>query len=261
MTGGQPLAHARVALKVGFMDKARNTLLLAGSAEARQIASTAHNDQILALLSEKPRGPKPMPVPFRFFDFSDIDGLVGLMQDYDAVVDASHGFDAMMSAAGFAAAQQAGKPFVSVRRPAWDVAEHPRWRTARDVARAMGVIDKDAVVFSATGWASLGDYGGFPGRRLLLRQTTRHDRMPPYDFVELVFGDPPFTLVQEVALFQQLNIDTLICRNLGGQPSRPKLDAAKQLDLTVILIDRPPLPDGAAQVASASEAAEWLAAL
>ncbi|NNE51264.1 MAG: cobalt-precorrin-6A/precorrin-6x reductase, partial [Sulfitobacter sp.] len=101
----------------------------------------------------------------------------------------------------------------------------------------------------------------FPGERLFLRQTTPHDRVSPYEYVELIFGQPPFTVETETALFRELAIDMLICRNLGGNPSRPKLDAARALGMGVILIDRPPLPAGVRQVAEVRDALAWVDAL
>lgn len=92
----------------------------------------------------------------------------------------------------------------------------------------------------------------------MLRQTRRHTRPAPYPFVELVFGDPPFSVEDEQAVFQDLNIDTLICRNLGGRASRPKLDAATALGINVILIDRPLPPEGMQAVEDIETALDWV---
>lgn len=240
-----------------------NILVLAGSAEARQIARALleADVRVRALVSEPPRGPDPMPVPCRLHPFDDAAVLAQQMQGVDAVIDASHGFDGTMTDVGFAAAGIAGVPFVTLTRPEWAVAEHALWRSARDLRAAMTMIPSGARVFAATGWTSLPACAGFPGARLLLRQTTRHDRTPPFDFVELVFGDAPFTAASERALFEALKVDLLICRNLGGLPSRPKLEAAKAINLPVILIDRPARPAGAAVVSGVGAVLEWVAQL
>lgn len=239
-------------------------LLLAGSSEARLIASEllGHGIRVQAVMSEPPRGATPMPVPFEVID--DVTShdltphLLRAMAGVDAVIDASHGFDGSMTKRGAEVAAQLDVPFLSFARPPWDPGEHPLWCRAPDVARAMAFVGPEARVFSATGWASLPEYAGFPGACLMLRQTSPHGRKPPFDFVELVFGDPPFSVDSEVALFEQLRVDVLICRNLGGQPSRPKLEAAKRLNLRVILIDRPELPPGVNTVASLREVMAWL---
>ncbi|APE43758.1 hypothetical protein BOO69_10290 [Sulfitobacter alexandrii] len=240
----------------------RRILLLAGSAEARRIAVALRDEGavVQALVSEPPRGPDPMPVPCRLTAFDDPGRLAAEMASVDAVIDASHGFDGLMSRTGHAAALIAGRPFVSLSRPGWGL-EAANWREVPDVAAAMPLIGTGARVFSATGWDSLPQYRAFRGARLLLRQTTRHGRVPPYEFVEPVFGNPPFDAAQEEALFRDLRVDMLICRNLGGRPSRPKLDAALALDLPVILVARPALPEDARVFTEVEAVLDWVAAL
>ena len=236
--------------------------MLAGSMEAREIAARlmAQGQEVVAVKSEAPRGPDPMPMPWKLIDTPGEADLRAAMAGALAVVDASHGFDAAMSRAGHAAARALGLPYLSLSRPAWGL-EAENWQTAADVAAAMPLIPPGSRVFSATGWGSLPDYAAFPGARLMLRQTQRHDRKPPFDFVELVFGDPPFSVANETALFRARAVDLLICRNLGGRASRPKLEAALALGIGVILIDRPPLPDGTAVVHGVEEVLDWVAAL
>jgi len=238
-------------------------LLLAGSAEARQIGAALRDQgfSVRALMSEPPRGSNPMPMPYELHDFDDLGGLTTQMQGCRAVVDASHGFDGIMTQQGYLAARQAGLPFVSLSRPMWDVEAGRNLQAASNVRSANAMIPAGARVFSATGWASLPDYLPFEGSQLFLRQTGRHDRRAPYDCVELVFGDPPFTLANEIALFERLAVDVLICRNLGGLPSRPKVDAAEALGLTTILIDRPAPPQGALVVRDVGAVLDWVAEL
>ncbi len=238
-------------------------MILAGSAEARRMGEVAQQCGIIvrALVSEPPRGANPMPMPCTLMDFSDVDAIMIQMQGCDAVLDASHGFDGVMTHVGYEAACRLGLPFLSLMRPAWDLPLDAPWQAAPDVGAAMSMINKNARVFSATGWASLPEYAAFPGAKLMLRQTHVHPRTPPFDFVDLIFGDPPFTTSSELALFRELNIDTLICRNLGGRASRPKLDAALELGLQVILIDRPLMPAGVRVVYGVESAKSWLDSL
>lgn len=240
-------------------------LLLAGSFEARRLAEalSAQGVSYDAWLSEAPRGAATMPqIPLlRRFDTGD--GMRDAMIEggYTAILDASHVFDRSVTQQGFAAAEMLGLPYLRLERPAWDVTENPNWHHARDVTAANGMIGQGARVFCATGWDSLPEYDGFQGEVLMLRQTRRHTRPAPYPFVELVFGDPPFSAADEQALFEHQKVDMLICRNLGGRASRPKLDAAAALGLKVILIDRPSAPDGLQAVADTQAAVDWINAL
>lgn len=245
------------------MKPGMKVIILAGSAEARQlsVAAAKLGADVHALVSEPPRGPDPMPMPCTLLPFDNVDAVVAQMRGCDAVLDASHGFDAGMTRLGFDAARALGLPFLSYVRPGWDTPQDAPWCAAPDVAAAMPMIAPCARVFSATGWASLRDCADFPGARLMLRQTHAHPRVPPFEFVDLIFGDPPFTTASETALFKELDVDTLICRNLGGRASRPKLDAAKALGTRVILIDRPALPPQIKVVYDLEAALAWLDAL
>ncbi len=107
------------------MEPTKDILLLAGSAEARQIAEAlqVQGRRVRAVMSEPPRGPNPMPVPFEVCSVPDDVVLARAMAGAAAVVDASHGFDGQMSRAGSVAAARMGLPFVSLSRQPWDVAE------------------------------------------------------------------------------------------------------------------------------------------
>lgn len=249
------------AAKPVCMASSPHILLLAGSFEARRVAEalSAQGMSYDAWLSEAPRGPAPLPQVPRLLRFKTVDAMMAQMRDagFTAVLDASHVFDRRVTQHAFAAADQLGLPYLRLERPAWETAGKPKWKTATDVSAANAMIGPGARVFCATGWDSLPDYNPFQGEVLMLRQTRRHTRPAPYPFVELVFGDPPFSAEQEQALFLAQRVDTLICRNLGGQASRPKLDAAAALDLDVILIDRPTAPSGLPTVADIDAAVAW----
>lgn len=240
-------------------------LMLAGSMEARQLGAAllSAGHEVRALVSETPRGGAVLGVPFALHRQMNVQDVRAAAEDMgaDVLIDASHGFDAAASEAGWQAAGALGLPVMRLARPLWQASESPRWHHAADVPAAMGLIAPGARVFSATGWDSLPGYAAFPGAKLLLRQTRAHSRPVPFPFVEPVFGLPPFTEDSEVQLFEGMGVDLLICRNLGGRASRPKLDAALRLGLDVILVDPPPRPEGLYCVQGIDAALGWLEAL
>lgn len=216
-----------------------------------------------AWLSEAPRGDARMPqVPLlRRFDGPDKMRNAVAQGGYTAILDASHVFDRSVTQQAVFAADVLGLPYLRLERPPWETDGHPNLRSATNVAAANAMIGQGARVFCATGWDSVPEYAGFKGEELMVRQTRRHARPAPFPFVKLVFGDPPFSAADEQALFTELEIDTLICRNLGGPASRPKLDAAQALGLDVILIERPRAPGGIPTVADIHSALKWAEAL
>ncbi len=245
------------------MTKPLSILLLAGSSEARQISAEllANGIQVRAISSEPPRGQSAFPVSVELMRQPNPKSLIEMGAGADAILDASHGFDFEMSNVAAAVACELELPFACFQRPDWSTEGRPTWQRAEDVRQAMALVRPGARVFSATGWASLPDCRDFPGERILLRQTTLHQRSAPYDFVELVFGDPPFSVAGEEDLFRTLKVDTLICRNLGGAASRPKLDAAANLGVDVILVDRPPLPNGVTVFQTIDAIVNWAVSL
>ncbi len=255
------MRRVRTRLMLAPMTNEKHTLLLGGSAEARRIAQTLaqRKQSHRVIVSETPRVPVG-DVFVRQFDTTRAMSDFIRVSGFDMIVDASHSFDVRTTAQAFAAAETLGLPYLRVERPAWDLEDHPAWRRVANVSAAVALITPGTRVFAATGWDSLPVFAGFRGAAMMLRQTRSHSRPAPYDFVELVFGDPPFTVADERALFAARRVDLLICRNLGGQASRPKLDAALQLDIAVILVDRPLDPAGLPKVGSVAQALDWIAA-
>ena len=251
----------RAAHSIGMV-QTPHILLIAGSFEARGVAEalSARGLSYDAWLSEAPRGAAPMPQIPRLMQYADAAALHTAVAagGFTAVLDAGHAFDRGVTAQVWAAARALRLPYLRLERPAWLAEGRPNLHTVADVAAANAMIPDGARVFCTTGWDSLTEYAGFRGAVLMLRQTRRHARPAPYPFVELVFDDPPFAVAQERAKFTALSVDMLVCRNLGGQASRTKVDAALALGLEVILVDRPAAPPDLPRVADVDAALEWV---
>ncbi|MCP1131676.1 precorrin-6A/cobalt-precorrin-6A reductase, partial [Robbsia andropogonis] len=67
----------------------------------------------------------------------------------------------------------------------------------------------------------------------------------------------PFTLTGELALFRGHHFEIVVAKNAGGSGARAKLDAARELGLPVVMIDRPFIPPRS-QVASVAAVLDWL---
>ena len=48
-----------------------------------------------------------------------------------------------------------------------------------------------------------------------------------------------FSIKDEIGLFESLNIDVLVIKNVGGKGSFAKVEAARALNILVLMIDRP----------------------
>ena len=58
---------------------------------------------------------------------------------------------------------------------------------------------------------------------------------------KIILARPPFLIEDEIALMRNEGVDVLVSKNAGG-PARAKLDAARELGLPVIMIERPEIP-------------------
>jgi precorrin-6A/cobalt-precorrin-6A reductase len=66
----------------------------------------------------------------------------------------------------------------------------------------------------------------------------------------------PFTVAGELALLTEHHIDVLVSKDSGGTTA--KLDAARELELPVVLVDRPPLPSATETAPTVAAAIAWL---
>ena len=75
---------------------------------------------------------------------------------------------------------------------------------------------------------------------------------------EIVRGRGPFTRESEVELMRSRGIDLLVTKNSGGEQTAAKLDAAADLGIGVVMVARPPLPEGVPAVDSVDAALAWV---
>ncbi|MEL7126962.1 MAG: precorrin-6A/cobalt-precorrin-6A reductase [Pseudomonadota bacterium] len=149
----------------------------------------------------------------------------------DGVVDTTHVFDSDMRVMARRLAHS--MPACRFGRAPWQAGQGDRWTSVPDLATAVATLPAAARVFAATGRDSAEVLSHHDGP-VFLRQLHRHDDVPPANCT-FVFGAGPFVAADEVDLFRNLQIDVILARNIGGAGSFPKLEAARQMGLPVIL--------------------------
>lgn len=221
-------------------------LLLAGTGEARRIATELARRGIpaVASLAGATRAPEPLPIPFRLGGFGSEDGFRAYLEEagITAVIDATHPFACRITDRTARVCAETGLRYLRLDRPAWEPGPGDRWTQIQEEEDAARHLPVDATVFLATGRQTLDRFANLGTRRVYCRQIDPPDRPFPLKNGDYVIGRPPFSVDEEIALFRTLGVDALVVKNAGGAQSRPKLDAARALGLPVLMIVRPPGP-------------------
>ena len=240
----------------------RRVLLLSGTTEARRIAAELAglpDLDVIASLAGATRSPQALGVPTRIGGFGGAGGFAAYLRDerIDAVLDATHPFAARMSHRTHEVCAEAGVSYAQVLRPEWRPGRGDDWVSLDDETDAAGHIAEGSTVFLATGRQTLDRFKGLQESALYVRQIDSAPGEFPFPRGGWVVGRAPFPVEDEIALFERLGIDWLVVRNAGGEASRSKLDAARELGIRVAMIRRPPQPEGLT-VETVAAAVDWV---
>jgi precorrin-6A/cobalt-precorrin-6A reductase len=239
-------------------------LVLAGTAEAARLVGRLAADgayEVTASLAGHTRTPEPLPCPVRTGGFGGVDGLVAALRlgGFDALVDATHPFAAVMPRHAAAAAGELGLPRVRLLRPPWAPESDDRWIEVDDLAAAAGALQDLGArrVLLTTGRLELAPFAAVDRAHMVVRTIEPPDPLPlPSATVLLERG--PYTVAGEVALLREHAVDALVTKNSGGEATAAKLTAARTLGVPVVMVRRPPQPPGPL-VTTVDEAEAWVA--
>ncbi len=221
-------------------------LLLGGTTEASLLARSLATKNVDAIFSYAGRTETPVaqPLPTRIGGFGGIAGLVAYLKAnaISHVVDATHPFAAQMSRNAIVACAEAGVPLLAFERAPWQAAEGDTWICLDSIEAAVAALPEAAArVFLAIGKQNLAPFAAKPQHHYLLRLVD--PAPPPLSDCAIVVDRGPFSVENDIALMTQHKITHIVAKNAGGTGARAKLDAARALQIPVILIDRPSLPE------------------
>jgi precorrin-6A/cobalt-precorrin-6A reductase len=217
-------------------------LILGGTTEASALARrlTGRTDiQPVLSLAGRTRNPATPPIPFRVGGFGGIEGLRTYLADHgvQAVVDATHPFAAQMSRHAVAACRTAGVPIAGFTRPPWTPQPDDRWIRVADMAAAVDALGtRPQRVFLTIGGIQLTQFVRAPWHWYLVRTI---DPPAGLQVQKLILARGPFAVEQEIALMRDQKIDVLVTKNSGGSATGAKIEAARELGLPVVIVDRP----------------------
>ena len=240
-----------------------SVLLLGGTAEARALAEVlvGQGIDVVSSLAGVIEGPRMPPGQVRVGGFGGADGLADYLREHavEAVVDATHPFAARISGNAAAACTATSTALMRLERPSW--AERPDasdWCWVDDLAAArIAAGERGRRIFLAVGRQGLAELADWTEPAIVARVVEPPAVALPANW-QLLCARGPFPVAEERALFAAHRIEVLVAKDSGG-PTTAKLDAAAELGVAVVMVRRPPAPDGVAAVASVAEAERWLA--
>jgi precorrin-6A/cobalt-precorrin-6A reductase len=224
----------------------RKILILGGTAEAREIAalliSLGHDvTSSLAGVTSKPLLPEGK---VRVGGFGGAEGLRLYLNEnaIDVLVDVTHPYAAIISRNAFEAVETTATRLLRFERAAWSELAGDRWTSVATLTEASSVLPSGAKVFITTGRKDLAPFLNRKDISGVIRTVEPPAETLPPEW-RVILDRPPHNLANELTLFQQEKFTHIISKNAGGLATLAKLDASRQLGLSVIMVQRPFKPN------------------
>lgn len=242
-----------------------HVLVLGGTTEGRRLAETLTalpaGPRVTSSLAGRVTRPVLPPGEVRVGGFGGASGLADWLREHrvDALIDATHPFAETISSNAASAAATCHVPLLLLRRPSWVPSEGDDWRSAGSLEEAAEVLDTMGRqrVFLTTGRMGLGAFAHLDGPWFLVRTVDAPGPPHPARMTTLL-DRGPFTLEGERELLRRHGIDVVVTKDSGGAATAPKLTAAREAGLPVVVVGRPAPPAGVRTVETVEQAVAWL---
>ena len=219
-------------------------LILGGTSEASALAAQlASRDDLTVISSFAGRVSHPkLPAGIsRVGGFGGVAGLVPYLVDEDikVVIDATHPFAAKISGNAESACRTLSIPLIALERPPWEPQKEDLWRSVPDVQAAASMVNqKGNRVFLSIGRQELGAFSDCEDAWFLVRAIDEPNEKLPAN-AKLVLNRGPFHLNDELQMLRDESINLIVSKNSGGTATYSKIQAARALQIPVVMIDRP----------------------
>ena len=181
------------------------------------------------------------------------DGLTKylLAEKISCLVDATHPFATKMSQQALRSAQEVNIPCISFVRPEWEIQEGDDWsllenedQLLNELALAVNTGSKN--IFYTNGQIdrklaveldAISELNEAFGPAQYIVRSAKETELPQYSQWIQAIG--PFNIEAEKALLEKYEVDLIVCKNSGGEATKAKLEAARELNVRVLMLQRP----------------------
>lgn len=247
------------------MTAIRRVLLLGGSTEAADLArrivgSSVPIDVTVSFAGRtRERASTPEGITVRVGGFGGITGLKDALHDggVAAMIDATHPFAARMPFHAAAACRSVGVPLLRVLRPEWAPDLGDRWTRVPSIADAARAVQTSGArrVLLTIGRQDLAPFADCDAE-LVVRSIDAPDPTVLAGATVLL-ARAPFTVDGELAVLRSHQIGLIVSKNSGGAATHAKIEAARQLGVPLVMVDRPAAPP-VDTVPSVDDAMAWI---
>ena len=259
------MSHATARFWRMLIPDRPNILILGGTADAAKLAEAAvarwgGAARIITSLAGRTQTPTGIAGELRIGGFGGAESMATYLRDakISAVIDATHPFASQISKNAQVACDSAGVPRLLLVRPPWEAETGDQWHMMSSVEAAAEALPKfGRRAFLTIGRTELVAFSACLDIWFLVRLVGLPQTPLPLATSEVIAARGPFTVADEQDLMIRHEIDVLVCKASGGEMTRAKLEAARNLGCPVLMVARPSTPEGP-RVDSVSASMDWL---
>ena len=248
-----------------FPKKLKKVLILGGTGNAVKLAAQLANIpkiEVISSLAGRTKKPSALVGQVRIGGFGGAEGLAKYLQEnaIDILIDATHPCAGQITINGATASQLVNIPHLMLVRPQWERVTGDYWIEVESIeAAARAIPELVRRVFITSGRQQLEPFLErsrlYPEMWYLMRSIDPPDLELPNSKILLDRG--PFNLEQERELLREYQIELIVSKNSGGEATYAKIIAARELQIPIIMVQRPTTPEGE-KVTSIAKAIAWL---
>jgi precorrin-6A/cobalt-precorrin-6A reductase len=222
----------------------KRILILGGTTEAFEVAERLTgrpNVKVVYSLAGRVAHPKLPPGEVRIGGFGGVDGLRSylLAHGISAVIDATHPYAAKISHNAYQVCHSVNIPLIAYQRPPWQRQPQDNWHSVPNPQAAAVLIDRENNrVFLSIGRQELDAFSHCRHAYFLIRAIDQPEAQRPSNS-QFILDRGPFALAGELEMLRTHCINWIVSKNSGGPATYPKIEAARELQIPIAMIDRP----------------------